>query len=68
MFHESSLFCLEYTSLEKVWMTQYLIILKKDIMQFVTNTYYCLLVELQSNANWSEIELQTQAREGEMEI
>lgn len=48
-------------------MTQYFNMLKKDIIEFVMNTQYKLLVELQSNSRRRDIELETQAREGEIE-
>ena len=38
MFHERSFFCPEYASLEKVRLTRFFSMLKRDIRELVTNT------------------------------
>lgn len=48
-------------------MIQYLIILMKDIREFMVNTLYWTLAELLTNARSREIELETQVREVEVE-
>ena len=75
MFHDSSMFCLEYASTKQERMTRYLSMLKKDIREFVTNSQYRTLVGLQyrtlvglqSNARRREIELKLQVRETELD-
>ena len=44
-------------------MSRYLSILRRDIREFVANSSYRLLAELQTNARRREIELEIQARE-----
>ena len=57
------MFCPGYASTEKSWMTRYLSNLKKYIIQFVMDSQYQTLVELQSIARTREIELELQVRE-----
>lgn len=38
MFHERSMFCLEYASTKQTQMTRYFSMLKKDIREFVTSS------------------------------
>lgn len=48
-------------------MVRYLSMIKKDIKEFMKNTNYHSLAELQPNWRRWEIELETHARMGEME-
>ena len=64
MFHERALFCPEHVSTEQARVTQYLSILRRDIQEFVANSSYWTLAELQNNARRREIELEIQTREG----
>lgn len=67
MLHERALFNIEYVSYEQTRMNEYLRILKRGIKEFVTNSQYQILVELQSNAWRMEIKLESQVREIEVD-
>ena len=62
MFHERAFCCSEHVSTKQERVSQYLSILRRNICDFVVNTTYRILVELQTNARRREIELETQAR------
>ena len=63
MFHERALFCLEHVSTEKACVSWYLSILRRVIWEFLANSSYRTLAELQINARRREIELEIQTRE-----
>ena len=50
-------------SIEQEHVSQYLSILRRDIREFVVNSSYRTLAELQTNSRRREIELETQTRE-----
>ena len=62
-FHEKAMFCPEQVSSEQARMSRYLIVMRRDIREFVANSTYWTFAELQANARKREIELETQARE-----
>ena len=57
------MFCPEHVSFEQARMSRYLSILRRDIREFMANSSYRTLAELQTNARRREIELELQARE-----
>lgn len=57
IFMERSLFYLENATPEQVHMSWYLIMLKKEIKEFVSTHPFCTLTELYSRAKRREIEL-----------
>ena len=63
MFHERALFCHEHMSMEQACMSRYLSILRRDIREFLMNSSYRTLAELQTNSRRREIELETQTKE-----
>ena len=62
-FYERALFFPEHVSTEQARVSRYLIILRRDIREFVANTTYRTLAKLQTNARRRDIELETQAKE-----
>ena len=63
MFHERALFFPEHVSTEHVHVNWYLSILRRNICEFMVNTIYHTLAELQTNAGRREIKLETEVRE-----
>ena len=50
MFHERELFCPEHVSTEQARVIHSLSLLRRDIREFVANSSYQKLAELQTNA------------------
>ena len=66
MFHERAYFSPEHVSTKQARVSQYLSILRRDIREFMENSSYRILVELQTNARRREIKMQIQTiKEGE---
>ena len=58
MFHERALFCPEHMSTEQAHVSRYLSILRRDIREFIVNSLYRTLVELQTNSRRRETKLE----------
>ena len=65
MFHERTLFFPKHVSTEQACVSRYLSILRRDIWEFLANSSYRTLAELQTNARRRDIELELQTREEE---
>jgi len=65
MFHEMAMFCSEHVSTEQARVIRFLSILGRDIREFVANSSYRTLGELQANTMRRNIELELHAREEE---
>ena len=63
MFHERAMLCPEHVSSNQACMRWNLIILRRDIREFVANSSYRTFFELQENSRRREIELETQVGE-----